>query len=538
MADDRTVLATIKALAPGYELAWYTIKQVLGQGGFGITYLGYDNNLAREVAIKEYLPASFAYRQQDFSVKPLTGEHRDHYNWGLESFLNEAKTLAKFNHDNIVRVHAVFEQNSTAYMVMEYEHGDSLAALLKQRGTVDQAFQEAVFFPIFDGLEKIHELGFIHRDIKPSNIYIRGNNTPVLIDFGSAREASLQQSGEITSLVSQGYTPLEQYSSSYGQQGPWTDIYSLAATMYQGITGKLPDDAVSRSAKRFRSQPDDITQLAAARFPGYEQRFLDAVFAGLALEPELRAADLSQWKQAFNHGNETIPTIDDVGNDATRLHPSGFASPTQATNHQEQLTAPITDFPPPIQPAPAVEKSPRNRGLLFAGIAGAVLLAAGASGYIAMQAANTPAPVSVPEPAQVAVPDIKASEESTRNNADVMDNTNAPTVTQPEVPTPAPEENTRIVYDLPLTTDLQSDAPRSIKQLSQSSPIFPPVEGLPDEYWKEQDCSNCHEWSQANLCKQGNFYVSNEDTALDRIAHPYGGFFKRALKLWAQSDCQ
>lgn len=311
VSDDRTALMSARALATGHQIMWYTINEVLGQGGFGITYLAHDRNLDRLVAIKEYLPTPFAYRNQDLTVKPLTGDHYDNFAWGLNSFLKEAQTLAKFGHDNIVRVHTVFEENSTAYMVMEYEHGNNLAAIYKNPvSTLDQGFFERTYFPIFDGLEQIHAFGFIHRDIKPANIYIRDNDTPVLIDFGSARQTSQQQTGEMTALVTKGYTPLEQYSPNYGDQGPWTDIYALAASMYEGVTGQRPDESLSRSACMLKRKPDLVQRLSARDYPGFDQVFLDAIISGLALEPERRPQSLSGWLNEFRDGSHRISALD------------------------------------------------------------------------------------------------------------------------------------------------------------------------------------------------------------------------------------
>jgi len=308
MQDDRTTLMAARALSPGYEILWYTIKKVLGQGGFGITYLAYDRNLDRSVAIKEYLPSPFAYRHRDFSVKPLTGDHRDQFAWGLDSFQREAQTLAKFGHDNIVRVHSVFERNNTAYMVMEYEDGENLSSIYKkQRGQFDEGFFQQIFFPIFDGLKEIHKFGFIHRDIKPANIFIRENRTPVLIDFGSARQTSNQQTDEMTALVTRGYTPLEQYSSNYGDQGPWTDIYALAATMYEGVVGKRPEESLGRSACILKSKPDLIQRLKSEEYTSYTQPFLDALIKGLELEPDDRPSDLNTWLAMFYSNDKTLP---------------------------------------------------------------------------------------------------------------------------------------------------------------------------------------------------------------------------------------
>lgn len=297
--DDETVLMSGKPLQSGYTLDCYKILDVLGQGGFGITYRALDMSLDREVAIKEYLPTSFAFRHQDYSVRPMTGNAADNFSWGLDNFLKEAKTLAKFNHRNIVRVHTVFELHSTAYMVMEYERGQSLASIFNHKESASMPFLKSVFFPIFDGLSNIHKLDFIHRDIKPSNIYIRQDGSPVLIDFGSARLSVQDETSELTSLVSQGYTPLEQYSADYGKQGPWTDIYSLAATIYQGIKGIKPVDAISRSAHLLRSQPDHLRPLNVDEQPGFDQSFLDAVHQGLVLQPENRPQSLQEWALSF-----------------------------------------------------------------------------------------------------------------------------------------------------------------------------------------------------------------------------------------------
>jgi len=299
MSDNVVEFVSERCLAPGHEVLWYAVEKVLGQGGFGITYLAHDRNLDRQVAIKEYLPAAFARREADFSVRPLSREHEKTYEWGLNSFLREAQTLAKFGHENIVRVHSVFEKNGTAYMVMEYELGENLASRYRSRRGLDQEFFEAVFLPILDGLKQIHQFGFIHRDIKPANIYIRKNQTPVLIDFGSARETSQQKAGELTTLITHGYTPLEQYNASHGEQGPWTDIYALAATLHEGVLGVRPDQSMSRSACVMHGRRDSVPQLTAERWPSYSSEFLDAINSGLELEPGRRPKDIDSWLAMF-----------------------------------------------------------------------------------------------------------------------------------------------------------------------------------------------------------------------------------------------
>ncbi|MBV9189113.1 MAG: serine/threonine protein kinase, partial [Betaproteobacteria bacterium] len=234
------------ALAAQHKLHWYVIERVLGQGGFGITYLARDTNLDQEVAIKEYLPVEVATRRPDATVSARTGEHEERYRWGLERFIREARTLARFDHPNIVRVLSVFELNGTAYMVMRFEEGETLAATLERKHALSEADLMRVLTPILDGLELVHNAGFIHRDIKPDNIHIRSDGSPVLLDFGSARYA-LGHSRTVTILVAPGYAPFEQYYSSGENQGPWTDIYSLGATCYRAIAGRAPMDAIARS---------------------------------------------------------------------------------------------------------------------------------------------------------------------------------------------------------------------------------------------------------------------------------------------------
>ena len=160
------------SLQSGYNLHWYRIESILGHGGFGITYLAHDPNLDQDVAIKEYLVTGIATRAPDSSIEPLTEDHQDQYKWGLERFISEGKTLARFDHPSLVRVYSVFETNNTAYMVMRYEQGQSLEALLKRQEPLDEKFLIEIMLKLMDGLAQVHESGFIHRDIKPGETIV------------------------------------------------------------------------------------------------------------------------------------------------------------------------------------------------------------------------------------------------------------------------------------------------------------------------------------------------------------------------------
>ncbi len=271
-------------LQSGFSILWYKIESVLGRGGFGITYLATDTNLDQLVAIKEYLPHDFATRSGDSTVQPVSKEQEDMYSWGLERFMSEAQTLAKFRHPNIVRVLSVFKHNNTGYMVMEYEHGRPLYDIYKEKKHLSQKALESIYYPIVDGLAAIHQQGFIHRDIKPGNIYIRKDGSPVLLDFGAARQAVGTHSRTLTSMLTVGYAPFEQYHEGSGKQGPWTDVYALCACLFEGITGQKPMESAQRGMALLHGESDPYSPLSAQKINGYEYAFLRGIDQGLMIQ--------------------------------------------------------------------------------------------------------------------------------------------------------------------------------------------------------------------------------------------------------------
>jgi len=324
------------SLQPGYRLHWYVIKRILGQGGFGITYLADDTNLHQEVAIKEYLPIELAVREQDDSIHPVSGEYGEQFSWGLDRFMIEAQTLAQFKHPNIVRVLAVFPENNTAYMVMEYEQGQAMHELLKERKTLKESELNNIFLPILDGLERVHSAGFIHRDIKPPNIFIRADGTPVLLDFGSARQSLGELTRTLTSMVSPGYAPFEQYVSKSDKQGPWTDIYGLAATLYRSVIGRSPAEAMDRSEALLNTGRDSFVGAFEINPEGYSSALLMAIDHALAFKSEDRPQSISQWRAEL-----TQPPTAPQSTEAETIQVQS-PSLVRAQNSSNQPTANIT----------------------------------------------------------------------------------------------------------------------------------------------------------------------------------------------------
>lgn len=239
----------------------YIVGKVLGFGGFGVTYLGWDGKLEQKVAIKEYLPGEFSTRMPGQSqVTVFNGDKSEQFRDGLKKFIEEAKRLAKFqNEPGIVKVFDSFEENETAYIIMEYLDGETLTSYLKREKQIPEDEAVAMLIPVMESLQVVHAEGILHRDIAPDNIFLTKSGEVKLIDFGASRYATTSHSRSLTVIIKPGYSPEEQYRSR-GDQGPYTDVYALAATLYKMITGKTPPDAMERRAK-YENQSKDILEM-------------------------------------------------------------------------------------------------------------------------------------------------------------------------------------------------------------------------------------------------------------------------------------
>ncbi len=291
-------IASPQPLPVGYKLHWYVIRSVLGQGGFGITYLAHDANLDMDVAIKEFMPRDIATRHADMTVGAVDADTTESLHTGLERFIREARTLSKFNHPNIVRVHSVFEANKTAYMVMSYEQGENFLDMIK-RGQPSEEELMDIIMPLLDGLEVMHKQGFIHRDIKPANIFVRTDGTPVLLDFGSARQAMGEETRTLTKFVTPGYAPYEQYFGKSDVQGPWTDIYSLGASLFRVITGEPPVDSTFRNRVTGEHAILEIWEALDKHSNKYSTFFLRAIEHSLRSNHKERPQSIAEWRKMF-----------------------------------------------------------------------------------------------------------------------------------------------------------------------------------------------------------------------------------------------
>jgi len=282
----------------------YRIDQILGAGGFGISYLAADTHLEKQVAIKEYFPAELAMRSAQGEVLANSAARDADYRWGLERFLQEARTLAKFSHAHIVRVLRYFAANGTAYMVMDYEQGEALKTRLLRSPRPPEAELKRLAAPLLDGLRAVHASGILHRDIKPDNIVVRADGSPVLIDFGAARHALAGETRSLTAVLTPGYAPLEQYSGQ-GKQGPWTDLYALAGVLYRAVTDQAPPDAVARM------KSDPVAARLAQEKTRYGGPFLKAIEWALDPDEKRRPQSVDEWNEALVEGkppsDATVP---------------------------------------------------------------------------------------------------------------------------------------------------------------------------------------------------------------------------------------
>ncbi|HRD95875.1 MAG TPA: serine/threonine-protein kinase, partial [Rubrivivax sp.] len=374
------------ALPVGARLGEFELLQVLGVGGFGIVYLAFDHALEREVAVKEYMPASLAGRTETMHVSLRSQSDAETFALGLKSFVNEARLLARFDHPSLLKVHRFWEGNGTAYMAMPVMRGRNVKEVrADMQQPPDEAWVRALLDPLLGAIEKLHSEGVYHRDIAPDNIQIEPDGHPVLLDFGAARRVISDKSQALTAILKPAYAPIEQYAEVGSvRQGPWTDIYALGATLHYLLLGRPPPPATARAVH------DDMAALSRQRLPGCSEHFLATIDWMLAPRPGDRPQSVAQLRAALD--GQPLPAAHApaqpaAGMEDTLLLPSGSMDIT--------IDGPDVVVPPPDRARPQAPSVPQ--GLMAAASTPTVRPAPAAPVVPAASAApRTPPPLSAP----------------------------------------------------------------------------------------------------------------------------------------------
>jgi len=421
-------VSSANALPVGTRLSEFEIVGLVGEGGFGIVYLADDHSLQRRVAIKEYMPSSLATRGEDASVVVRSERHSDTFEIGRRSFVNEARLLAQFDHPALLKVYRFWEANGTAYMAMPYYAGKTLRDVLRERQgpPPDESWIRKILGPVMDALELMHAQHCYHRDVAPDNIMLLSDDRPVLLDFGAARRVISDMTQALTVILKPGYAPIEQYAEMPGvKQGPWTDIYALAAVVYFTIVGRTPPPAVGRM---MQDAYEPLANVAAGR---YSAQFLEGIDQCLRVRGEDRPQSITQMRELLGLGDYVPAPVSEP-----RITPPSAAAAAEpvatviarpehlATTTDRSRLQGAADAKPavaaPQQPAP-----PRRPATLIyvAGVAAAGALAVGAFLFtresapppaaptaaappIPAPSLPTPAPAPIPAPVASAVPTL------------------------------------------------------------------------------------------------------------------------------------
>ena len=388
------------ALPVGTYLGEFELTGVLGEGGFGIVYLAWDHSLERRVALKEYMPSALCARTGSTQVQIKSPRHRETFEAGMKSFVNEARLLASFDHPSLVKVYRFWEANGTAYMVMPFYEGITLKDKLRDLGEPpDEGWLMALLGPLTEALAVIHSENCFHRDIAPDNvILLSATGKPLLLDFGAARRVIGDMTQALTVILKPGYAPIEQYADSPDMsQGPWTDIYALAASVHYAIMGKTPPTSVSRLMN------DTYIPLEQAAQGRYSATFLQAMDRALRVRPQERTPTVDVLRAELGLGEASLESK----GDSTRLltatasasaEPRATTALLKATTAQRGQTSPST-----------TSNNAKRSQSLRTGLGLMVLAAAGVGTYFALTPGKPVAPASLVTPTTPPAPTPVAS---------------------------------------------------------------------------------------------------------------------------------
>jgi serine/threonine protein kinase len=411
-------------LPTGTRLGEFELTQTLGEGGFGIVYLAWDHSLDRKVALKEYMPSAIALRVGSTQIRARSDRHQETFEAGMKSFINEAKLLAQFDHPALVKVYRFWEANGTAYMVMPFYEGvtvrDAVRGLAQPP---DEAWILALLDPLFHALSMLHASQCFHRDIAPDNIMLLGEKgRPLLLDFGAARRVIGDMTQALTAILKPGYAPVEQYAEVPGlKQGPWTDVYALAAVVHWIITGKTPPASVGRM---FGDSYVPLAERVAGR---YSPHFLEAIDRALAVLPDKRTQTIEALRLDMTTSGGAAGTSmplpgPTVRVDAALRQPTLPPPATGDTRWPATIEAtPNTGGPRTVAPSPATAAqatSGSRRWPLLAGVGGVLVVAAAAA---ALWSSRTPPAVVSQPTSPVVQPTVTSPPPATQTLPPVQD---------------------------------------------------------------------------------------------------------------------
>ena len=519
-------------LPDGTRVGEVEINGLIGEGGFGIVYLATDHSLQRQVAVKEYMPSSLAARTgEGFDVSVKSERHRETFQAGLKSFVNEARLLARFDHPSLVKVYRFWEANGTAYMMMPFYEGPTLKRALADLGHApDEALLRSWLRPLLDALDVIHASSCYHRDIAPDNILLTATG-PLLLDFGAARRVIGDMTHALTVVLKPGYAPIEQYGESAKMaQGAWTDLYALASVVHYAITGSAPMTSVERL------MGDNLEPLSVKAAGRYSTGFLKAIDAALAVRPQERPQSVWQFRALLEAGSPTTlaqpptahggvaPTMPTNWASVSGAHPPPVPMPTlpypntlqqtiqrtvqqtiheaiQPTRTQAATEARTVQKAPAPAPAPAAKPAvwsdpefdapavapraaPRRR--LLAWLLGAAAVAAAGGGAVVLwksqqpEPAPTPVPVPAPQPPPAPVPaptpaPTPAPEPAPPPPAPAPEPTPAPAPAPTPAPVPAPAPAPApVTQTVPVKPPAPAPAPRPRPSQTMAEPAPAP----------------------------------------------------------------
>jgi serine/threonine protein kinase len=433
-------LVHVDALPVGTRLAEFEVQSLLGVGGFGMVYRAYDHSLHRTVAIKEYMPAALASRQNGLSVSIRSSVDQKTYESGLKSFVAEARLLAQFDHPSLVKVYRFWEANNTAYMVMPLYSGMTLKQARSQMtAPPPETWLRAVLWSILQALQVLHKNKTLHRDVSPDNIFLQDMGPPVLLDLGAARRAISDKSHKLTAILKVNYAPIEQYAEAEDlQQGPWTDLYSLAAVVYTCLRNDPPLPATSRVVRdRLPSVASVVQTVQEHLGQSYSDEFVSAISHALAVQPADRpqsvqefmdemqlvaVEDLAKFDWRAELGTQLLPAMEDESRSLWATQPQ-----TVPTEREVERWRADSDQQETVAPASARKvKSVRMPGRKIAWLVATMAVVVGL-GFWILQATDLmeeDSMVTAPEPAPAPVAVLSA-----------------PTASEPVAVAPAPVDS-------------------------------------------------------------------------------------------------